>query len=153
MRITLLLMTFIAINLAFSQKEFVNINDASLSDLRSYIKQNNPTIYLLDGSVSQSQQEAKIIYADLASLYLISEIDFSQFSGSTLIVRSKTNDQVIEEVVQIMYNYGGNFSRVHLIIEENCSTENCFSIAEKQDALNAINQPEILISFEEENAQ
>lgn len=153
MRLTLLLMTIVSANLVFSQKEFANINDASLKDVRSYIKQNNPTIYLLDGSVSQSQQEANVIYADLASLYLISEIDFSKFSGSTLIVRSKTNDQVIEEVVQLANNYGGSFSHVHIIIEENCSIENCFSIAEIQGALNAINQTEILISFEEEMAQ
>jgi hypothetical protein len=153
MRITLLLMTFITASLVFSQKEFVNINDASLSDVRAYIKQNNPTIYLLDGSVSLSQLEAKVIYADLASLDLISEIDFSQFNGSTLIVRSKTNSQVVGKIIALVNSYSGNFFHVHIIIEESCSTEICFSSAEKQETLNAINQPDILISFEEEKAQ
>ena len=153
MRITLVFLVLISFSNVFSQKEFVDISDRSKKAVQSFIKQNGPKIYLLNGVVYKNQDDAEIIYADLNSLDLINKLDLQKFKGKTIIIKSKRTDKLLEEVIKLVNTYSNRFLHIHLIIEEGCLEENCFSSNVREEVLGLIHQESILISFEEETIQ
>ena len=146
--------SFFIIGVLHGQKEFANIDDESKSDLREYIKQNNPTIFLLDGKISETNlANAEVIYTDFQSLDLISRIDIQKFNGNTIIIRVKSAANILEKIVNLINEYPNKVNHVHIIIERPCSSPECFSFDEKNNTLREVTQQNLLITYEEEKLQ